>query len=54
MHATLSRSLAHVAYHVGQIVVLARLLHSGEWQWISIPKGASAAYNANPTREKRP
>ncbi len=50
----LSRSLAHVAYHVGQIVFLARILLAGNWRWISIPKGQSAAYNQHPTMEKKP
>ena len=52
VHAALCRSLAHVAYHVGQIVLLARMAADAEWQWISIPKGGSDAYNANPQHEK--
>jgi hypothetical protein len=54
VHAALCRSLAHVAYHVGQLVLLARMAATGEWQWISIPKGASEAYNAAPHSEKAP
>ncbi len=54
VHEALCRSLAHVALHVGQIIVLARWSHQGEWQSLSIPKGGSAQYNANPTKEKRP
>lgn len=54
VHEALCRSLAHVAMHVGQIILLARLLHQGEWQWLSIPKGGSQQYNQNPTLEKRP
>ena len=53
VHEALCRSLAHVAMHVGQLILLARLLHQGEWQWISIPKGQSADYNLNPTMEKK-
>lgn len=52
VHDALSRVLAHVAYHVGQIVLLARMHAAAEWEWISIPKGGSAAYNADPTLEK--
>jgi hypothetical protein len=52
VHAALSRSLAHVAYHVGQIVLLARMAADAEWKWISIPKGGSDAYNADPKLEK--
>ena len=49
----LHRSLAHAAYHVGQIVFLAKELRGGEWRYLSIPPGESAAYNENPLREKR-
>jgi hypothetical protein len=52
VHAALSRSLAHVAYHVGQIVLLARMTADAQWQWISIPKGGSTEYNADPRLEK--
>ncbi|MGH7718806.1 MAG: DUF1572 family protein [Gemmatimonadaceae bacterium] len=54
VHEALCRSVAHTALHVGQIILLARILASGEWRWISIPKGKSAEYNQNPTLEKRP
>jgi hypothetical protein len=52
--AALCRSLAHVSYHVGQIVLSARILSEDDWQWISIPKGQSREYNKNPTKEKSP
>lgn len=48
----LARSVAHLAYHVGQIVWLARLDRQADWDWITIPKGGSAAYNANPTLDR--
>lgn len=54
VHAALARSLAHLAYHVGQIVLLARMEQQQAWQWISIPKGASEQYNANPAKERHP
>jgi uncharacterized damage-inducible protein DinB len=50
----LLRSVAHVAYHAGQIVLLARTLAGDRWRSLSIPRGGSAAYAANPTREKGP
>jgi uncharacterized damage-inducible protein DinB len=50
----LARSLAHISYHTGQIVLLARLSKGKDWQWISIPKGNSEKYNQNPTKEKSP
>jgi hypothetical protein len=54
VHAALCRSLAHAAMHVGQIILLARIVATDEWKWISIPKGQSRQYNQNPTLEKRP
>ena len=54
VHAALCRSVAHVAYHVGQLVLLARMHAAGPWRWISIPRGASDAYNARPDMEKAP
>lgn len=50
----LYRSLAHHAYHVGQIVLLARTAAGESWTSLSVPKGKSRAYEANPTREKTP
>ena len=54
VHAALCRSSAHMAYHVGQLVLIARTTAVGEWESLSIPKGTSEAYNAQPTREKAP
>jgi len=50
----LARSLAHVAYHTGQIVLLAQMQVGEDWKSLSIPRGGSHAYNANPTLEKGP
>ena len=49
----LHRSLAHTAYHVGQIVYLAKAMR-GEagWRCLSIPRGASDAYNQAPVLER--
>ena len=38
----LNRSVTHTAYHVGQIVYVARHLASSNWKSLSIPKGRSA------------
>jgi hypothetical protein len=38
----LSRSVTHTAYHVGQIVYVARHLASPTWKSLTIPKGDSA------------
>jgi hypothetical protein len=37
----LNRSVTHAAYHVGQIVYVARHLASGRWTSLSIPKAGS-------------
>ena len=42
--AAVHRSLAHTSYHVGQITLLARLLHIGEWDWLTIAPNASEEY----------
>jgi hypothetical protein len=42
----LHRSLAHTAYHVGQIVYVAKAMRAGAWQCLSIPRGGSKAHNA--------
>lgn len=39
------RSLAHCGYHVGQIMLIARVLAGDNWQTITIPRGASATFN---------
>jgi hypothetical protein len=40
----LNRSATHTAYHVGQIVYLARHFAGPAWKSLSIPKGQSAAF----------
>jgi uncharacterized damage-inducible protein DinB len=52
VHEALHRSLAHVAYHVGQVVYLARGMRGDAWRFLSIPPGQSDAYNARPAFEK--
>ncbi len=42
----LARSLAHTSYHVGQIVLTARVLNRDNWQTITIPRGGSRQFNA--------
>ncbi|MBK6410653.1 MAG: DUF1572 family protein [Flavobacteriales bacterium] len=43
----LHRQLAHYAYHVGQVVVLARAFTGAEWVSLSIPRGGSRRFNAD-------
>jgi uncharacterized damage-inducible protein DinB len=47
----LHRSVAHAAYHVGQIVYLAKEMRGDAWRTLSIPKGKSEEYNRSATRE---
>ncbi len=51
VHDALHRSLAHVSYHVGQIVYVAHAHRGATWEYLSIPPGGTAAYNAAPTHE---
>jgi len=48
----LHRSLAHLSYHVGQIVFIARMIVGKEWVSLSIARGGSVDYNKNPDKEK--
>jgi uncharacterized damage-inducible protein DinB len=52
VHEALHRSLAHVSYHVGQIVYAARALRGTDWTWLSIPPGQSDAHNRAPKSER--
>lgn len=40
----LNRGLAHIAQHVGQIILIAKVLRAAEWQTLSIPRGKSADF----------
>jgi len=40
------RQVAHYAYHVGQIVFIAKHLSGERWKSLTIPRGKSAEYNA--------
>ncbi len=41
----IQRSLTHTVYHVGQIVLVARVLAGDKWNTITIPRGGSEQYN---------
>lgn len=41
----IDRSLSHVAYHVGQIVLLAKHAAAASWQNLSVPRGGTRAFN---------
>jgi len=48
----LHRSLAHLAYHVGQMVLLGRMARGEDWEFLTIPPGGTEAYNRDPTMER--
>lgn len=41
----IERHLAHVSYHTGQIVYIAKIFAGDSWQSLSIPKGKTEEYN---------
>ncbi|MBZ5573749.1 MAG: DUF1572 domain-containing protein [Acidobacteriia bacterium] len=50
----INRQLAHYAYHVGQIVFLAKHLRSSEWKSLSIPRGKSEEFKRKLLAERKP
>ena len=46
----INRQVAHYAYHVGQIVFLAKHFQSEQWKSLSVPRRGSAAFNAKVRR----
>jgi hypothetical protein len=48
----LHRSLAHVAYHVGQVVYIGKSMRGSDWRYLSIAPGHSDAYNQAPGNER--
>jgi hypothetical protein len=50
----LNRSVTHAAYHVGQIVYVARHLASGHWTSLSIPKAPPAEAGIGSSKGRLP
>lgn len=48
----INRQLMHYAYHIGQIVFLAKHFRSAEWKSLSIPRNRSGDFNAYMANEK--
>jgi Protein of unknown function (DUF1572) len=46
----INRTLAHISYHVGQIVFLAKMFKSGQWQTLTIAKRRSKEFNEKMSR----
>lgn len=42
----INRSLAHTAYHVGQITFLAKHFRASDWKTLSVPRGQSGEFNS--------
>ena len=42
----INRNLTHTAYHVGQIVYLAKHFAGSKWNTLTVPRGKSAEFNA--------
>ncbi len=42
----INRQIAHYAYHVGQIVYLAKHFSGQEWKTLTVPRNKSAEFNA--------
>jgi len=41
----INRQLTHYASHVGQIILLGKIIKGSDWQTLSIPRGQSAIFN---------
>ena len=41
----MQRSLAHSTYHIGQIILISRILAGDNWTTITIPRGGSSNFN---------
>lgn len=48
----INRQLTHYAYHIGQIVFLAKHFRSTEWRTLSVPRNRSAEFNAALANQK--
>jgi hypothetical protein len=49
----LNRHLSHLAYHVGQIVLLAKHWVGADWQTLTIPRGQSKAFTQAKQQQSR-
>jgi len=41
----INRQLCHYSYHVGQIVLLGKMISGSNWKCLSVPKGESKVFN---------
>ena len=45
LQQAVTRSITHLSYHVGQIAMVARMVHHGPWKWLTIAPGESQTHN---------
>ncbi|HEV8216198.1 MAG TPA: DUF1572 family protein [Gemmatimonadaceae bacterium] len=50
VHEALVRNVAHIASHIGQIILLARMSAGDKWTTLSIPRGQSRQFNEQAAR----
>ena len=48
----INRQMTHYAYHIGQIVLLAKHFRSADWKTLSVPKNRSAEFNQYLTQKQ--
>lgn len=49
----IQRQMAHYPYHVGQIVLIGKIIRGTDWKSLSIPKGQSTQYNEKKFAEEK-
>jgi hypothetical protein len=49
----INRQLAHYAYHIGQIVFLAKHFRSNDWKSLSVPRGQSEEFSRKMAAERK-
>lgn len=49
----INRQLCHYAYHIGQIVLLAKIILESDWKTLSIPKNTSENYSKEKFNQKK-
>lgn len=49
----INRQLAHYAYHIGQIVIIGKMIRGDDWKSLSIPRGESDQYNRTKFSEEK-
>lgn len=47
------RQLDHYGYHVGQIVLISRILAGDKWEVLTIPRGGSEEFNRRKAQERQ-